>query len=238
MRKLIRIIFNYICILISVFLIISSSHSHEINKDKIVTIVKDFLKKNPEFIKSTLDNYKITLENQTKQNAIKLLNDIENPGIFRKQADVNIYEFFDYNCGYCKSVVKTIMDVLSEDKKINFVFVEFPILSEQSYFAAKAALASKKQDLYNQFHISLMKIKGRVDKEKVFSTAKKIGLDIDKLKIDMNNPEIEQKLMKNREIAKLLSLNGTPAFIIGDIIYPGALNSNNLKEIIKKFRES
>jgi len=237
-RKLIRIIFNYICILISVFLIISSSHSHEINKDKIVTIVKDFLKKNPEFIRSTLDNYKITLENQKKQNAIKLLNDIENPGIFRKQADVNIYEFFDYNCGYCKSVVKTIMDVLSEDKKINFVFVEFPILSEQSYFAAKAALASKKQDLYNQFHISLMKIKGRVDKEKVFSTAKKIGLDIDKLKIDMNNPEIEQKLMKNREIAKLLSLNGTPAFIIGDIIYPGALNSNNLKEIIKKFRES
>ena len=233
-----RIILNYISTLISIFLIISSSHSHEINRDKIVTIVKDFLKKNPEFIKSTLDNYKITLENQTKQNAIKLLNDIENPGIFRKQADVNIYEFFDYNCGYCKSVVKTIMDVLSEDKKINFVFVEFPILSEQSYFAAKAALASKKQGLYNQFHLSLMKIKGRVDKEKVFTTAKKIGLDIDKLKIDMNNPEIEQKLIKNREIAKLLNLNGTPAFIIGDIIYPGALNSNNLKEIIKKFRES
>ena len=54
----------------------------------------------------------------------------------------------------------------------------------------------------------------------------------------MNNPEIEQQLVKNREIAKLLGLNGTPAFIIGDIIYPGALNLNNLKEIIKKFRES
>ena len=232
-----RIILNCISILISIFLIISSSYSHEINKDKIVTIVKKFLKENPEFIKSTLDNYKITLENQTKQKAIKLLKGIKNPGVFRKQADVTIYEFFDYNCGYCKSVVKTIMDVLSVDKKINFVFVEFPILSEQSYIAAKAALASKKQGLYNQFHLSLMKIKGRVDKEKVFSTAKKVGLDINKLKIDMNNPEIEQKLMKNREIAKLLSLNGTPAFIIGDIIYPGALNSNNLKEIIKKFRE-
>ena len=233
-----RIILNCISILISIFLIISSSYSHEINKDKIVTIVKKFLKENPEFIKSTLDNYKITLENQTKQKAIKLLKGIKNPGVFRKQADVTIYEFFDYNCGYCKSVVKTIMDVLSVDKKINFVFVEFPILSEQSYIAAKAALASKKQGLYNQFHLSLMKIKGRVDKEKVFSTAKKVGLDIDKLKLDMINPEIEQNLMKNREIAKLLGLNGTPAFIIGDIIYPGALNSNNLKEIIKKFRES
>ena len=217
---------------------IPSSQSHEIDKDKIETIIKEFLAKNPDFLKSTLDDYKISLENTKKQDAIKSLKNINNPGIFQKQANVTIYEFFDYNCGYCKSVVKTIMDVLSEDKKINFVFVEFPILSEHSYIAAKAALASKKQNLYNNFHISLMKIKGRVDEEKVFSTAKKVGLNIDQLKIDMTNPDVEEQLMKNREIAKLLNLNGTPAFIIGDIIYPGALNSNNLKNIIKKFRES
>ena len=223
-----RTIFIYISILISFFLIISPSHSHEINKDNIDTIIKKFLKKNPELLKSTLDNYKVSLENQKKQHAINLLKDVNNPGVFSKQADITIYEFFDYNCGYCKSVVRTIMDVLSEDKKINFVFVEFPILSEQSYFAAKAALASKNQNLYNKFHISLMKINGRVNEEKVFSTAKKIGLDIDQLKKDINSPEIEQQLVKNREIAKLLGLNGTPAFIIGNIIYPGALNLNNL----------
>ena len=83
-----------------------------------------------------------------------------------------------------------------------------------------------------------MNIKGRVNKEKAFSIAKKIGLDINQLKIDMNNPEIEELLIKNRKIAKILGLNGTPAFIIGDIIYPGALDINNLKEIIKEFRES
>jgi protein-disulfide isomerase len=233
-----RTIFIYISILISFFLIISPSHSHEINKDNIDTIIKKFLKKNPELLKSTLDNYKVSLENQKKQHAINLLKDVNNPGVFSKQADITIYEFFDYNCGYCKSVVRTIMDVLSEDKKINFVFVEFPILSEQSYFAAKAALASKNQNLYNKFHISLMKINGRVNEEKVFSTAKKIGLDIDQLKKDINSPEIEQQLVKNREIAKLLGLNGTPAFIIGNIIYPGALNLNNLTKIIKQYRES
>ena len=233
-----RTIFIYISILISFFLIISPSHSHEINKDNIDTIIKKFLKKNPELLKSTLDNYKVSLEKQKKQHAINLLKDVNNPGVFSKQADITIYEFFDYNCGYCKSVVRTIMDVLSEDKKINFVFVEFPILSEQSYFAAKAALASKNQNLYNKFHLSLMKINGRVNKEKVFSTAKKIGLDIDQLKKDINNPEIEQQMVKNREIAKLLGLNGTPAFIIGNIIYPGALNLNNLTKIIKQFRES
>ena len=233
-----KIIFRYISILIAIFLMISPTQSHEINKENIDRVIKNFLKKNPDFIISTLDNHKLFLEKQKRQNAIRLLKDIENPGIFPKKADVTIYEFFDYNCGYCKSVIKTIMDVLSEDKKVNFVFVEFPILSQQSYFAAKAALASKNQDLYNKFHLSLMTIKGRVNEEKVFSTAKEIGLDIDQLKIDMNNPKIEQQLAKNREIAKLLNLNGTPAFIIGDIIYPGALNLNKLKEIIKQFRES
>ena len=233
-----RTIFIYISILISFFLIISPSHSHEINKENIDTIIKKFLKKNPEFLKSTLDNYKVSLENKQKQHAINLLKDINNPGVFSKQADITIYEFFDYNFGYCKSVVRTIMDVLSEDKKINFVFVEFPILSEQSYFAAKAALALKNQNLYNKFHLSLMKINGRVNEEKVFSTAKKIGLDINQLKKDMNNIKIEQQLVKNREITKLLGLNGTPAFIIGNIIYPGALNSNNLKKLIKQYRES
>ena len=233
-----RIILSHISIFISIFFIVSLSHSHEINIDKVETIIKDFLKKNPEYIKSTLDNYKISQENQKIQNAIKLLEDIDNPGFFNKQADITIYEFFDYNCGYCKSVVKTIMDVLSEDKKINFVFVEFPILSQQSYFAAKAALASKKQNLYNQFHLSLMKMKGRANEENVFNIAKKIGLDLSQLRIDMNNPQIEQQLLKNREIAKLLGLNGTPAFVIGNIIYSGALNLNNLKEIIKNFRNS
>ena len=229
---------TYIPILISFFLTIYPSYSHEIDKDKIEKLVKNFLIKNPDFLKSILDDHKISIENQKKQNAIKALEDIDNPGIYQKQANITIYEFFDYNCGYCKSVVKTIMDVLSEDKKINFVFVEFPILSQQSYIAAKAAIASKKQNLYNKFHLSLMKIKGRVDEEKVFNTAKKIGLNINQLKIDMNNPEVEQVLKKNREIAKLLNLNGTPAFVIGDIIYPGALNLNNFKKIIKKFRES
>ena len=77
-----RIIFIYISILISIFLIISPSHSHEINKDNIDTIIKNFLKKNPDFVKSTLDNYKISLENKKKQNAIKLLKDVDNPGFF------------------------------------------------------------------------------------------------------------------------------------------------------------
>ena len=215
-----------------------ASHANEISQEKIEKIIENFLIENPKLLRSVLDNYKKNIELEKKRNAINSLYSLNNPGIFQKNADITIFEFFDYNCGYCKSVVKTIMETISEDKKINFVFVEFPILSQQSYTAALAALASKKQNLYNKFHLSLMNIKGAVDDKKIFETAKEIGLNIEQLKIDMNSSEISTQLKKNREIAKLLSLNGTPAFIIGDVIYPGALTKQNLKDIIKKVREN
>ena len=224
-------------VLTSLFSIVFPSYSHEINIEEIETIIKNYLIKNPKIIKSTLEDYKKTAEINKKNNAIKLLKDIENPGIYNENSDITIYEFFDYNCGYCKSVVNTIMDVISEDKKVDFVFVELPILSQSSYIAAAAALAAEKQGLYNNFHLLLMKKRGKITEDIIFQIAEKTGLNINQLKIDMKSKEIENKLKKNRDVAKLLNLNGTPAFIIGDIIYPGALQKSNLKQMIKSFRE-
>ena len=61
---------------------------------------------------------------------------------------------------------------------------------------AIAALASKKQGLYNQFHSSLMSLRGRISENQIFNTAKNIGLDIEQLKIEMNNPEIKINFYK------------------------------------------
>ena len=224
-------------ILTSAFLLIFPSYAHEIKIEEIEKIIKNYLIKNPKLIKSTLEEYKKTVEINKKNNAITLLQNIKNPGIFNKNSDITVYEFFDYNCGYCKSVVNTIMDVISEDKKVDFVFVELPILSQSSYIAATAALAAENQGLYNDFHLSLMKKKGRITEDVIFNIAEKTGLNINQLKIDMRSKEIENKLKKNRNVAKLLNLNGTPAFIIGDIIYPGALQKSDLKKMIKSFRE-
>ena len=221
----------------SLFLNIFPSYSHEIKKEEVEKIVKNYLIQNPELIQSTLDDYKKTIETNKKNDAITLLRDIKNPGFFNENSDITVYEFFDYNCGYCKSVVKPIMDVISEDSKVNFVFVEFPILSQSSYIAATAALAAEKQGLYNDFHLSLMKKRGRITDDVIYNIAEKIGLNINQLKIDMRSKKIENKLKKNRNVAKLLNLNGTPAFIIGDIIYPGAIQKSNLKQMIKSFRE-
>ena len=231
--------FSIITLLITlIFLLPFPSNSHEIKENKIEKIIQNFLVNNPELIRSTLDNYKINLEKQNFRSAVKKLKKIKNPGIFQKNATITIYEFFDYNCGYCKSVLKVVLETLSKDKNINFVFVEYPILSQQSYTTAITALASRKQGMYNEFHSSLMSLRGRINEKQIFNTAKKIGIDIEQLKVEMNNPKIKDQLLQNRKIAELLGLNGTPAFIIGDIIYPGAIDKEKLKKMIKNFRES
>ena len=234
-KKLIQVSFSILLL----FLINTNfAYADKIEQNKIEVIIKKFLLNNPELIKSTLENYEISQEIKKKRNAIELLNISNNPRLLQKNADITIFEFFDYNCGYCKSVVKLLLDTINEDKKINLVFVEFPILSEDSYTASLAALAAEKQNLYSQFHISLMKVRGRINEKQIYKTAKEVGLDINKLKLDMENPDIQLILKTNREVAKLLKLNGTPAFIIGDVIYPGAIKKDQLKKAIKLYRKS
>ena len=180
----------------------------------------------------------LTLQKKKFGDALQLLKNADNPTLLQNNADITIYEFFDYNCGYCKSVAPIIMKAINRDKKVKFIFVEFPILSQDSYTASLASLAARKQNLYNKFHVSLMKVKGRIDAQKIFKIAKKIGLDIDKLKLDMDEPKIQLTLKNNREAAKLLKLNGTPAFIIGNTIYPGAITDEKLQKAIETYRKS
>ena len=234
-KKLIQVSFS---ILLLFFINTNFAYADKIEQNKIEVIIKKFILNNPELIKSTLENYEISQEIKKKRNAIELLNISNNPRLLQKNADITIFEFFDYNCGYCKSVVKLLLDTINEDKKINLVFVEFPILSEDSYTASLAALAAEKQNLYSQFHLSLMKVRGRINEKQIFKTAKEVGLNINKLKLDMESPDIQLILKTNREVAKLLKLNGTPAFIIGDVIYPGAIKKDQLKKAIKLYRKS
>ncbi len=62
--------------------------------------------------------------------------------------------------------------------------------------------------------------------------ARDLGLDIKKLAADMKNREIGKIIDRNYALADALGIEGTPAFIIGDKLYPGALDSERLKTLI------
>ncbi len=235
--------FIFYLFIITCFFINGASFAHnnfdEKDIDSLEKIIETWVIENPKKIRSVLK--KLTEEEELKKNNetfALLANNFLDPIIGNPSADVVIYEFFDYNCGYCKSVYNTILRVIDRDKKIKFVLKELPILSQSSVDAAYFALASNKQNLYPEFHSRIMQYRGRITKEILFETAESIGLNINKLKEDLNSNDIKLAIERNKDLAKRLNINGTPSFIIGKKIIPGAINEEQLIKLIEEERKS
>ncbi len=169
-----------------------------------------------------------------------LLNDPTSPVGGNPNGEVTVVEFFDYNCGYCKRVMPNVIKLMEEDSGVRLVYKEFPILGPGSVSAARAALASLRQDpgKYQAFHTALMSSRGRLKMPKIMQIAREIGFDTDRLEADMAAPEIEATIARNLALARTLGINGTPSFVIGDQLVPGAVELDTLKRLVARARAS
>lgn len=150
------------------------------------------------------------------QNENALLNDPHTPVIGDPKADVAILEFFDYACPFCKAVEPRVEAFLRSDKRVKLVVKEYPILTPESLVAAKASLAAMKQGKYRQFHQALMMFKGQLREPVIFDTAKDVGLDVNRLRKDMQSPEIADEIIGNFNLARAIRAFDTPTFIVND----------------------
>jgi protein-disulfide isomerase len=143
-----------------------------------------------------------------------LANDPASPVIGNGGADVTIVEFFDYTCPYCKAVEPRLEALLKADPKIKLVLKEFPILAPQSLVASRAALAATAQGKYPQYHDAMMRFEGRLTEADIFDMAKAAGLDLARLKRDMNAPWISDQIIAVFNLARGIRGFQTPIFIV------------------------
>lgn len=132
-------------------------------------------------------------------------------------ARTTLVEFFDYNCEHCRNSVRAVHRFYDAHKSdARFAFIEFPIFGAGSTFAARAAVAARRQqpDKYVAFHFALMEQDGPVDQDAVFENAKRVGLDVDKLKADMADPAVTETVSDGIKLAHSAGVDGTPEFII------------------------
>jgi protein-disulfide isomerase len=130
-----------------------------------------------------------------------------------------------------------MVGLVKSDKKLRVVWKELPILGPNSRFAASAAMAAKKQGKYFEFHIALMKSRGQLSPEKVMRIARKAGIDVAQLQEDMGDPKINTYLDETIKLAQSLGIRGTPGFVIGQKIIPGAVELDQLKAFIAEERK-
>jgi protein-disulfide isomerase len=132
------------------------------------------------------------------------------------QGDVTIIEFFDYTCPFCKAAEPRLQQLLKDDRNVRLVAIEFPILTPDSIVAAKVSLASVRQGKYTSFHQALMGFRGQITEGAIFDVAKEAGLDVERLRRDMNAPEIADAIIGNFNQARALRITTTPTFIISN----------------------
>jgi protein-disulfide isomerase len=214
-------------------------------RNEIGKIVREYLLKNPKVLEEVSEELTRIREEEKKGMQAKVLVD-EKQSIFysphdfvlgNPKGDVTVVEYFDYNCGWCKRALNEVRQITASDKNVRVVMKEFPIFGEDSQFAAKAALASIKQNKYWEFHVALMKAK-RVTVKNTLEIAKSVGIDVEALKAEMAKPVYDKTLAENSRVAQALGMQGTPGFIVDSQVSYGYVPAVGLQSMLADVRKN
>ncbi len=168
----------------------------------------------------------------------EIFNDPDSIVVGNPQGDVTLVEMFDYNCTYCRSALPDLAALIAEDPNLRVVLKEFPILSAESVDAARVAVLVGESDAdYWTFHETLFTSRGQVNGEVALAAAEDVGLSRASLALDMQTDRVAQAIEKSYTIARALNITGTPTYIIGEEVIPGAIGLDELRLRIANMRE-
>ena len=214
----------------------------------IEAIIKDYLIKNPEVLQDALaeaekrqgETQRLAQGAALRESRDALLNGPHDVVAGNPSGDITMVEFFDYNCGYCRKALGDIQALIKSDPKLRVVIKDFPVLGPESLETSQVAVAVRQQlkgEKLFEFHQKLLETKGRVNGARAIQVAKELGADAGRLQKDMAGAEVKAALSENRGLGDRLGLSGTPAFIIGDEIIPGAVGVDPIRKTIADVRQ-
>jgi protein-disulfide isomerase len=209
-------------------------------------IVRTYLLEHPEIINEAMQAHQERLAAEAaaktaqalQEHRDELLADPMSPVGGNPDGAVAVVEFFDYNCVYCRAAGPTVTELLQRNSDVRFVYKEFPTLAPTSRFAAQAALATRRQslELYTAFHNKLLEAKGRLAEDAVVEIARKAGVDVERMRVDMEDPVINKSIDGNIELAKAIGVSGTPTFIVGNAMLVGVKPLPEMESAIAQIR--
>jgi protein-disulfide isomerase len=161
-------------------------------------------------------------EKAIADNAKAIFGRSDAPFLGNPRGDVTIVAFFDYNCPYCRRASDALRDVMAKDSHVRIVIEELPILSKGSEEAARIALAAGLQGKYERAHAAIGAVRGPITGDAALKAVAGLGLDMERLKRDTTSEAVANELTLVRRLAEQLVVEGTPFFIVGDTVIPGA----------------
>lgn len=148
---------------------------------------------------------------------------------------VEVVEFFDYQCPFCKQLGPDLAKLAADNPDVRIVYKEFPILGGGSVVAARAALASVRQGKYTVLHDALIADRTpehQLDEGRILDIARTAGLDVERLRADMASPDVAAKVDANLALGQKLGISGTPDLIVHDQVLQGLLPYDQLRKLV------
>jgi len=219
-----------------------SENNQSLQLNELEPLIKKIISENPELILESVKKYQIEqskiekaqLDSKNKELIQELKSYENNMFIGFNNADTTIYEFVDYNCGYCQKFHDVLLELFADNKNLRVEIIQLPILSNFSVDLAKIAMAANLTGDFEKVHNYLYSSERRSDLPEIFADLFLRGIDIKSIKENINSVQITNKIKEHKALADLFRLNGTPALIIGNEIVPGYIDLLKLMEIISK----
>ena len=217
-------------------------NNQSLQLNELEPLIKKIISENPELILESVKKFQIEqskiekaqLDSKNKE-LIQELKSYENSMFIGfNNADTTIYEFVDYNCGYCQKFHDVLLELFADNKNLRVEIIQLPILSNFSVDLAKIAMAANLTGDFEKVHNYLYSSERRSDLPEIFADLFLRGIDIKSIKENINSVQITNKIKEHKALADLFRLNGTPALIIGNEIVPGYIDLLKLMEIISK----
>ena len=218
----------------------------EAQRREIVEIIRRALKEDPTILRDAVaalqaedsDHDAAAAKAAIARHHDELLATAGDPVAGNPDGTVTLVEFYDVRCPYCRKMLPVMGELVRRDPKLRIVFKDIPILGPASLVAARAVLAAQRQGAYLKMREALMTGTPQIDADVVHAAAQRLGLDWPRLQRDMADPALQTRLDANIKLAHAMAIDGTPAYIIGDELLPGAVGIDDLQKMVALARKS
>lgn len=218
-----------------------------VQKEEVEAIVRDFIMNNPSVMLDSISNMQRKQREEAMQikqqslteRKVDLEMDSESPYLGNPEGSVILVEFFDYSCGYCKRAFPVINQLVEENPNLKVVMKEFPILGPDSRRASEISLAMFQAgpEYYEQFHRKLMEHRGPLSEDVLKAFISELKMDPKSfMEGAQGSKDVQNQIQKTYELARAIGVSGTPAFVIGGELIPGAVDKATLQAKINELQ--
>ena len=214
-------------------------------RQEIIGILRDALREDPTILRDALEAVEMAEQRNREglarsgiaANQEALFHNPADPVRGNPQGAITLVEFFDARCPYCKRMVPALNELVRRHRDVRLVLKDMPILGPNSLLASRALLAAQRQGKYHEYHDALLSAREDLTEPVLKREAEKLGLNWARLRADMDDPAIAQRLAANVALARQIGIEGTPAFIVGERLVPGAVDLAGLEAMVAEARQ-